>query len=412
MPFKTFLVMTLLLISSGLNVLAQTEEAPLSSAPPIAAFTGSSVILVHPDNTLTVIEDNISVTRVKWSPDGQHLAYVHYGESGYVLKVADVEGEIPITLSEEIAYFPMTFTPDGSKVIYAVEVPFDQVTQGANGPVYTLPLFAVNVDGSGEPTQIAEITDYGVGCGGGWQLDMELLYMEDAGFMGTGAILEYTPEGILHSTHCSGLGLALLDPETGEDTLLGAQFGNAVVSPDGTKALVILYNDSFQRIGINLIDLQTGEISNPMSELAGTPDQLAWGDEGTFYYSTRTQLPDPLPFPAGVTSIQTELTTLDSIPQYEVGLYRVNLETGETEELYTGNDWAVSRIFTTEDGVYFNVIPNVQAVLAGLADGSLPADTFVLSRSFVPPTLYYLPNDTYSVVSQGLTLASPQPVEN
>jgi hypothetical protein len=409
MPFKKLSLVALILVFSVFHVLAQTEDlTPLS----FAGLLNNDVAVIAPEDTLILIEEDIPfLSTIDWSPDGQRLAYTVSGENGYTLKLTDAQGSEPTTLVEGVSYLPITFSPDGTQIVYGVEPSFEEITEGENGPVYSLPLYAVNVDGTVEPTQIGEIPNFGTGCGGAAVFPMDYFYQQDAGYMGTGLILDYTPLGIVHSMGCNGLGLGILNLETGEDTVFDMSIGNAALSPDKTQALVNVYNrDQMQRIGINVVDLATGEFTSPVEDVMAQPDQLAWGEDGTLYYSTRTLLSEALELPEGMTQLDTGAALVDSVPQYEVALYRVDAETGETTEHYKGSDWAISSIFGTENGVYFNVIPNVQEVFEQIENGEILAEGFGLDRSFVQPTLYFLGHNTDApvIVFEGITAFTPQ----
>jgi hypothetical protein len=187
------------------------------------------------------------------------------------------------------------------------------------------------------------------------------------------------PDGIVHSTDCTGYGTALLDMGTGQDTVLGDRLGWVQVSPDGRQLVGI----SGRQLGLTyvpgtpvLIDLATKTVT-PLNTVAN-PEIFAWSASGAMlYYTTRTETGQ---FPADpaqqVTFSTLMMGTTDPyyIPDNTVTIHQYMVATGADNEIYSGNAYAIGRLFAAPDdsSLVFSTISNagpfVEAALAAGGD--------------------------------------------
>ena len=176
--------------------------------------------------------------------------------------------------------------------------------------------------------------------------------------LGNRLVLSLTPFGLAHSINCLGEGVAVLNPETGEDAVLDEAIRRAQVSPDRRRVLGIRDGE------LVVLDLETGErTAIPTSD---EPDQVAWGAAGSgfVFYSTRVEQPEPLDLAADEAEAlaATGLLPADApLPRYGVSIHRVDLDTGDDLEVYAHDAWAVGRMIAAPDGraLLFSQIPNL-----------------------------------------------------
>ncbi|MBC7871400.1 MAG: hypothetical protein H7Y09_11230 [Chitinophagaceae bacterium] len=385
----------LLITMMGFTIFAQ--EAP----PPLAAVTNGGLFLYEGGAGSQVESTNIAYYDLTWSPDGSKLAYTVNDGNATRLMLTDSAGSAPTQLAGNVSYIPVTFTEDSAQVIYTIE-DSTQVTTMANGlPGSTMNVFLQGVEG-----QVATF-GFGVGCGGGSPFPMDAVYNTEAGFGGSALTFENTAYGILYSTACTGQGLALLNLETGENVSLGDNLSRAKLAPDGRRALML------QGGGLSVLDLESRQVSGISTSAA--PDQIGWGADGSAYYSTRTLRTDAMPMAPEEASAFSAYLGMDAsaFPQYEVALYQVDVNTGAEAQVYAGPGWAVGRIFAAQGGLYFSLVPNgeawVEAIAAGTLDITAP-DSFFRERQIVAARLMRLVGDGTAVeVGTDIGQATPKP---
>jgi DNA-binding beta-propeller fold protein YncE len=230
-------------------------------------------------------------------------------------------------------------------------------------------------------------------------------YWEDAGFGGSPMVLQMTDFGLLHGTACAGVGLALLNLETGTDTPIGPDmltfngpsegYGRIALSPDGQKfaAVYTSYSEPELTRTLAIIDLATLAVTDV--KVTGTPQQIAWGKDGTLFYSTitpTTNLVDTLT--ADEQKALGDLTAME-LRDNVVEIHQVNPATGDDIDIYQADGYAIGRLAATADGqgLVFSQVANVDAWVKAIADGTLDINTDIdgtAQRALVPITLYRL----------------------
>lgn len=372
---------------------AAGASAQSDATPPVAAVTGNQLTLYNINGGAQQVASGW-ITNLAWSWDGQALVFTL--NNGSMLMLTTRDGGTPVTLAHNVALLPATFTHDG-QVVYAVEGTQDEMTTSPNGaPQALVRVFSQDPHTpDADPTLLGEF-HFGVGCGGGSPYPMDAVYSSEAGFGGKGLTFVYTRFGLLYSTTCAGIGLGLMNTQTGESVTLSTDASRASLSPNGARVVAV-------RSGVlTLIDLDTGGQRVLPTQL--TPDQIAWGDDSTVYYSVRHLLDSPLPLSTAEAQALDARYGLaaDGVPQYAVSIHQVSLSGGETQ-LYRGPGWAVGRMFTSRGALYFSLIPNGEAwVEAAALD--LP------EHQAVAVTLFRLsPDGTTQEAGRDIGLAAPLP---
>ncbi len=343
---------------------------------------------------------NTGITSLVWSPDGSKLAYLLTDEN-YQTQLMVTGGSEPVRLDAGMIEggFPVTFTDDGL-ILYVG-------SRALNGPDmsdYHADVKRIAPEASAKPETLGNFAMH-IGCGGGSPLPGDWRYWEETGFGGNFLTLEMTDFGLLHSTRCEGVGLALLDLQTGEDKLIAPElaensewmegYSRAALSPDGTQvaALYIRYDEPMPIRTLAIIDLATLSITN--IETADNPDQITWGSDGTIFYSV-------ISFKVNVVDALTdaekeklsETNTLD-IPGNEVFIHRINPANSEAQVIYDGYGYAIGRMAVTANGesLIFSQVANQDAWIKAIADGTLDVvldSTGEAQRALVPVSLYQI----------------------
>lgn len=331
-----------------------------NGVPPLAATTDGQLTLYSLNGGAQPITSGWIVNPV-WSGNGQSLAFT-VRNGGATLMLTDRNGSAPITLAPNIALFPATFSADSSQAIYAVEGAAEEIATSASGiPELPVRVFQQDLNAGATPTQIGEVR-FGVGCGGGSPFPMDAEYNVEAGFGGRALTFVRTDYGILYSTTCAGIGLGLLDESSGQSVLLSGDASRATVSPDGTRVAAV------RGTTLVVFDLTSGGQQSVATQAA--PDQIAWANGSTLYYSTRQLMDSPLPLSneeAQALSARYGLPA-DGVPQYTVTIAQVALSGGESQ-VYRGPGWAVGRMFVSGGSLYFSLVPNGEAWVEALVNG-------------------------------------------
>jgi hypothetical protein len=384
----TSLIAILLLALSLTAAFTQDEAAEGPHSSSFAGVSAVEKVVIFTDEAIVEVNNpaNMGFSSLVWNQDGSLLAYILFDQDYTAhIMVADTSGREPIMLNTGPleAGFPITFTPDG-KILYAGQGDF------TGEQPYQVSLMQIIPEANAQPEIVGSIR-HGVGCGGGSPLPADWAYNREAGFGGSAVRLQWTDYGILHSTTCGGTGLALFDPQTGEDRPLTpdaianmqgsmpeANYGRSALSADGRTLVAVKmeFGDEMS-FSVVTIDLQSGEITD--ARTSQMPDQVAWGPDGSVFYSTREQirnLTDDMS-EEGRAQFTQLFGDVFEIPAYLSSIYQVNLATGEETALYSGYHYAVGRMAMNADNsaLLFTIVQNMDGWIAGIADGSLSFET-------------------------------------
>jgi hypothetical protein len=222
--------------------------------------------------------------------------------------------------------------------------------------------------------QLIHIFQVETGCGGGVQFPTEARYYEEAGFMGNAMLFAVTPYGLIHSTSCIGIGLALLNLETGEDVVIADGLMRAKLSPDQTRVL-----------GINegqLMLLDLASLNSVTLTPSDFPDQVAWGAANQIFYSTVTDTGTQLALDENAAALLVQVMGYSDIPPVPIWrstIHRVDTSTGEDVQIYsTEAAWGIGRLFAAPDGgtLFFSLIPNLDRWVQNLSAGGVDLTNF------------------------------------
>jgi Tol biopolymer transport system component len=314
----------------------------------------------------------------RWSPDGQKLIFTELTTNSLFVAVS---GQKPVRIATGLAtLYPGTWSPDGTEVAYAVDARQAQ----DSGEVRQIQ--AVQVAGAtiGQPRVAGSFVE-GTGCGGGSVDPAQLLYVREAGYQSNGLTLDWTAQGFVYSTACTGIGLALANPN-GQVLWTAANVGRVAVSPDRTRAVGIQKNA--QNSQLVVVDLASGSVTPVQAE--ANPDQVGWSSDGAeIVYSTVTpgQVIKGVASPVWQQIVRSD-TPLDA-QTYAVNLWRVAATGGPSTRLFQQQGFAIGVIAPASDssGVAFSFIPS-DADLVQQVNGGASA---IQARSLAPrPQIYFV----------------------
>jgi hypothetical protein len=363
---KLWIILVLLMMVAG----AQAQAV----LPPLAAITNGDVWLYglgsgplqvtqHDPAAYTYFND------LAWSPDGRFLAFFETNVTAEPrLRVVDQTGAEMVTVDQAVyGGFPPTFTPDSTHVIYTTANLEATPAVPAEGPMLAeMEIYSVELVPGATP-QLISLFQVETGCGGGVQFPTEARYYEEAGFMGNTMLFALTPAGLVHSTSCIGIGVALMDLETGEDVTIAEGLMRAKLSPD--QMLLLGINEGTLMV-LDLTTLNTATLTP-----AGYPDQVAWGAAGSsdVFYSTVADTGTKLALDESASALFIQAmgySEMPPIPVWHSTIHRINTLSGEDMELYsTDAAWGIGRLFASSDGasLYFSQIPNMDRWVQNLS---------------------------------------------
>ncbi|MEP7285639.1 MAG: SH3 domain-containing protein [Chloroflexota bacterium] len=303
--------------------------------------------------------------RFRWSPDGTKFIYTDLRSgTAYVA----VSGQAPIQVAVGVAtMLPIIWSSDGTKIVFAVST---NEHKGDNGVVQQIQ--AVQLLGNSVSAPIyASSFVVSVGCGGGNPDPADNAFNVEAGFGGSNLIMEWTDQGLIHSTACSGIGIALTN-FNGQDLWTAPQIARAALSPD-RKRLVGVASESADPLA--LVDVATGALTPLQSEVS--VDQVAWSADGqTVVYSTVTpgQSVNGTPnLAVGMQLFNGQWPVEGRV--FNVTLWRVPVTGGPSTKLFQSQGRAIGVIAPAPDNssVAFSFIQSTAAMVQ-LINGGATAD--------------------------------------
>lgn len=300
---------------------------------------------------------------LRWSPDGARLLF----RADDRLYVA-TSGQPPIQVATGLAPgIPGAWSPDGSEIAYAVET---RQSISPASPDQILQVQALPATG-GQPRVVGQII-YGYGCGGGGGgfSPATILLFNDVGYNGFNQTFEWLTNGILHTTRCTGTGLALsaLDGKRIWDR---PDLARAALSPDKTRIIATKYNPQTNQVfDLEVLDVGSGQAISTMS--IPMIDRVAWsGDGGSIIYSTITlravisgnpNLPSP-PLPAWPVNAPINALQLFAMPAAG----------GQALQIFAGEGFAIGTITPAASNlVAFTLIESDAAMVQRINENARP----------------------------------------
>src|SRR5258708_35355370 len=203
--------------------------------------------------------------------------------------------------------------------------------------------------------------------------------MNEAGYGGNGSTLVWTANGFVHSTACTGVGLALTD-FNGKDVWTIANVRRAAVSPDRTDAVGIgNAQNGTNNTGLSLIDLATGN----QSPLGSQPsvDQVAWSADGaTIIYSALA--PSAKVSGNATSAVGKQLLAMWPIDavSYTVTLWRMPSAGGQSTQLFQRDGRGIGVIAPAPDNssVAFSFITPTTDMVQQINNGAAAAQALLV----------------------------------
>lgn len=406
MLLKRLLLTGIIWLLSGAVIHAQTAPVAVEAPGLTFATVINGALWIYPVDADAIQVETGAVRDIfdlVWSPDGTLLAYRVLNENfESSLWVTTVDGDPPIKIADNPeAGFPFSFTLTGDHLLYATLSPEEGT--------YRINLVIAPIRERIAPRVVGSF-DYQAGCGGGSSIPADWVYNQETGGLGGySLILAETPFGIVHSIACSGEGLALMNPETGEDTVIAERLGRVNLSPDRTQAVGIVLRvimgtgDLLVRnFRVQVVDLATLEVIEV--PVTSEPLRVAFGaDNASIYYTMKTDSGNlAAAYTAEAIQRLTEVTGYGEMPAYTAGIWRVDLATFEETEVYSGDAYAIARLTPLPDGLIFTQIPNLGAWLEGVVAGQYTSGGPDDGLATVPPTVYRLNDSRVTLLGSGL----------
>ncbi|MFW5748782.1 MAG: TolB family protein [Chloroflexota bacterium] len=391
-------ILTVTLISILLTFLTlSATPATAQAGLPVTAYVDAEGLAVYiPGQGVVhrIAGTPTQFNNLRFDANGSRLLYTRYVNGGQAVHLLDVGSGSQQTLTENAAFLPPAFGRDGA--VYYTEMNNSEITESPTGPQLGVTIFRFDI-GSAQP--VGEV-GVGVGCGGGSPFPMDAAYNIEAGFGGRALTFTDTASGMLYSLNCAGVGLGLVDLETGEIRILSEAISRVTLAPDEARIAGV-----DERSGqLTVIDLRDGAASTLGN--AHPVDQLTWSsDGGAVFYSSRELLPDPLPLSEDEAAAVARTLGLpaDGIPQYNVRIQRISTGGGEST-IFSEPAWAVGRMYSRGGALYFSLISNGEAWVEALASGEidpLAADSFAQAWQSVVITLLTMPGSGGDVTEIG-----------
>jgi hypothetical protein len=390
-------------VLAGAMLLAVPALAQDVALPPFVAVVDDQLQLIDAGAMTPITENATYQYNAVWSPDGMKLAYTvsadpanEFSDEKTLFVYDRATGTSTELVTERIATgFPLSWTLDG-QILYMVDTgAVDDSSEG--GLVMLFTARVIRPEAGALPDTTAERVPFGAGCGGGSSIPMDWVTWEESDFGGSRAVLQLTDYGIVHSGQCVGARTSLTRPFSGETLpFAGGNMYNAVVSPDGQKVAGIAHEPGSTDGTLVVVDLAT--LAETTYATAASPYMLAWGKDGSLYYSTRTVASNLL---ADLTPEQVTLFNqiigiiepqMTDFPAYATGIYKrdVNGATDASGEtlLYEADAYAIPRLAVAGDKLFFSEVANGTAWVQAMMDGTLTFEnSFDLADEYTHITL-------------------------
>ncbi len=338
---------------------------------------------------------------LSWSPNGKWLALIRYNDVS-TLYVVDVTAT-PLVLEPVDSGLATAFPPawrNDNTLTYVIDSGvYEEMS-------LNLQIFSYRPDDETHATVMLGTYRFGVGCGGGTSDPAGMLYgAETRSIAGDSLIFAWSGTLAIHSTDCSGSGVAAFDIDTQADGVISENLTRAAIDPSHGFLAGIIPPDA---AGVSMIEVYNMlNLNAPMhqiiaSDIPGTTAaHLAWTPDSTgLYYSLRQHEGDREYADQGV-----------YISEYFSGLHYYNLLNNEDSNLYTAPAFVFTNIAPLGDNaVVFTQIDNASAWFDLKTSGASEANlmynlpnTFIIKVSLDPADSALL------VEGAGQVAVRPQP---
>lgn len=362
-------------ISLLATLLLAVPAAAQDAAQPfvVGVQADQSIVVVSGAETTVIHTGAYDYSQITTSPDGRWVAWraLDSVQSGSSLRVYDRATGNLSTVDVDISTgLPITFTSDSQNLVYAF---VDPVKQG-DGPE-TLVSVVIQPVLSDRPTITTQVPVQ-FGCGGGSPIPSEWRYWaETNSFGGNAPILAVTADGgILYSTRCDGVGIAIYNPGTNA-TMEFPDMARAQYSAATNDVLAIAVDNGVLSTRLVLLDLDSMSLRE--FDIGAQADQLTFTEDGLGAWASVRAFDGYIPLTdaqiAGLAAgMGIDPAAPPNLPQFVSSLFYVDLATGEMR--VTGVDlaaYSIARIQPVGDTVYFAAVDNMYGWLQAIGDGTL-----------------------------------------
>jgi len=401
---------TLLLV---LPTLAQESLSTFTAR--IAFAQNDRLYVVNPggDTPLIVDETPAYTYYATWSPDGTKLAYLTSADGEEysdmrTLKVWDgTQSTEIVTNFRAAAGLPLNWTRDG-KIVYFVGNN-DFIEEGFLFEAYTVDPVAGAV-----PELVSNQVPFELGCGGGSSIPMDWAATEETGLGRSRPLIQLTDYGLLYPSFCAGSRISLFRSFSNELTpLAGGQMQRPALSLDERSVAGITTAETGE-ITLVVTNLETMEEQTITT--AHPVSQLAWGADGSLYYSSITEsanileglTEEQLRTFSNVLGVPSDMAAETRLPHNTVSVYRIAPDGTETT-VFEGLDAnEIGRMQVVGSTLYFSLITNGDEWVQAVLDGTLTQEnSFETAGSYVHTNLYGVdlatPNATPILIMEDAT---------
>lgn len=362
----------------------------------IAYVNNDRLYVVNPggDTPLIVDESATYAYYATWSPDGTKLAYLVSADGEpfsdmKTLKIWDGTQSTEIVSNfQSPAGLPINWTRDG-KILYFVNTN-EFTEEGLYIETYTVDPVA-----GATPELVSNQVVIGTGCGGGSSIPMDWASWEETDLGRSRAVVQLTDYGLVYPSFCAGSRPGLFRTFSNELTpFAGGQMQRPALSQD-------------QRSVAGITTAETGEVSLVVTNLetmeeqtittAHPVSQLAWGADGSLYYSSITESSNML---EGLTEEQLRtFSNMLGIPEdvpaetrmthNVVSVYRIAPDGTETTVFENLDAHEIGRMQVVGNALYFSVITNGDEWVQAVIDGTLTMEnSFETADDYIHTHLY------------------------
>ncbi len=331
---------------------------------PLVAFEDGQLKLFGFQDEPQVISGNTSafMSNHVWSPNGNFLAYLELGENGGNLMLTDSLGSTPQVIANSVNTNMFVFSEDSTQLHYAFAINPNEAT--SIGDDLTLDVMSYTMGSTSPAMKYGSFKQ--ASCGGGGPSLYDALYWIEAGMGGMRPIFAVIESGILYSNTCSGMGVSIVKPRTGEATVLDNDIIRPVLSADGQTLLGIKNNQ------LMIIDIATGE--KLVVETDSMPEQVIWGADGTgnIYYSVRITTEEVISYTSDEQQkiMNAAGVEVADVAVNQVAIHRLNLETGNDEIVYQNTAYAIGHMTLLPDNrlLMLSEIPSLTTWFEAILD--------------------------------------------
>ena len=365
----------------------------LSANFTFAQATAPALAGVRDDRLLIAQGNGAQILQVdlKWrdgplmaQPGGEGLLYVMRDEAEHLMYWDGLQ-HIELT-TNFVADCSPTFTPDGQAVYYLQQDPIVGIIEAtpSNREQHWVVRQPLQANAILEQVELVELNISG-GGGDGPPYPMEDIFWSEQGGFGIPPVFEVTSYGVIYraSVGCfSGLRL------THDGVTTDLPGNKLAVSPDGTQAAIVDgRNDQFLIVDLQTMQQRTiavnGDLSSPYF-------QVHWAD--AIYYTVIESTETDYGLSPGQREAFAELSYALLDLTHDSQVYRLDPQTGQQALIYSApKTWAISRMQSTDQYLYFSQIPDAQPIVDAFLAGEIVAGDYGMLTALVTPAVYRMP---------------------